>query len=102
MADRGYNIYILSDLSKDCYNYNRKFNFFRFTKGGVYSFKIGSVKPSMNNYYTLLRKYNLVAEESIFIDDRKNNIDAANSIGIHGILFTDIESLKTKMSKYEI
>lgn len=102
LADRGYNIYILSDLSKDCYNYNRKFNFFRFTKGGVYSFKIGSVKPSMNNYYTLLRKYNLVAEESIFIDDRKNNIDAANSIGIHGILFTDIESLKTKMSKYEI
>ncbi len=99
LSYRGYNIYILSDLSKDCYEYNRKFNFFKYTKGGVYSFKIGSTKPSMNNYYTLLKKYSLVARECIFIDDRKNNIEAAESIGIYGILFTDLESLKNQIDK---
>ncbi len=53
----------------------------------------------MNNYYTLLKKYSLVARECIFIDDRKNNIEAAESIGIYGILFTDLESLKNQIDK---
>jgi HAD superfamily hydrolase (TIGR01509 family) len=37
----------------------------------------------------LLERFNLRAEESIFIDDLPVNIDAARRAGLHAILFRD-------------
>lgn len=56
-------------------NYNKQFKFFDYITGGVYSFEIGTTKPNKNNYKVLLEKYNLIPEETIFIDDRLNNIE---------------------------
>lgn len=101
LKNEGYRIYILSDLSKDCYEYNQQFDFFRLVDGGVYSFEINSTKPNKKNYRTLLDKFNLLPEETIFIDDRVNNIHAANEFGITGILFTDLEEVKQKVNLYK-
>lgn len=101
LKDKGYNIYILSDLSIDAYNYNKQFKFFNYIKGGVYSFEVGTTKPNKNNYKILLEKYNLIPEETIFIDDRLNNIEVANNFGIHGIQFVTLDSVKEKVKKLE-
>ncbi len=101
LKDKGYNIYILSDLSIDSYYYNKKFDFFNYIDGGVYSFEIGSTKPNKNNYNTLIEKYNLIPKETVFIDDRLENIKAANKFGIHGIQFISLDILKEKL-KYII
>ena len=94
-----FNIYILSDLSVDSYNHNRNFKFFNYIDGGVYSFEIGSTKPNKANYLELLNKYNLIANETIFIDDKIENVEAANKVGIHGIQFISLDSLKDNISK---
>lgn len=101
LKDKGYNIYILSDLSIDSYNYNKQFKFFDYINGGIYSFEIGTTKPNENNYKTLLERYNLIPEETIFIDDNLNNVEAANNFGIHGIQFTTLESVKEKIENLE-
>ena len=101
LKDKGYNIYILSDMNADSYKYNIKFNFFNYVDGGVYSFEIGTTKPNKNNYLTLLKKYNLVPEETIFIDDRLENVNSADNYGIHGIQFTTLEEVKKKVSFLE-
>lgn len=101
LKNEGYRIYILSDLSKDCYEYNQQFDFFQFIDGGVYSFEISSTKPSKKNYKTLLDKFDLIPEETIFIDDRLNNINTANEFGIKGILFTNLEEVKQKVDLYK-
>lgn len=101
LKDKGYNIYILSDLSIDSYNYNKQFKFFDYITGGVYSFEIGTTKPNKNNYKVLLEKYSLIPEETIFIDDRLNNIEAANDFGIHGIQFTTLNKVKEEINKLE-
>ena len=44
-------------------------------------------KPDKRIYYTLLERYHLKADECIFIDDSQANIDTANKIGIHGLLW---------------
>ena len=92
--NKGYNIYILSDLSVDSFNYNKQFDFFNYIDGGVYSFEIGSTKPSKKNYEELLKKYNLNDLETVFIDDNLENVKMANSLGIKGIQFTTLEDLK--------
>lgn len=97
---KGYNIYILSDLSQESYEFNQKFDFFQYVDGGVYSFEINSTKPNENNYKVLLDKYSLTPKETIFIDDRLINVEAANEFGIKGILFTTLDEVKNKISLY--
>ena len=40
-------------------------------------------KPNLDIYKFVLNENKLIAEETIFIDDTKENTDAANSLGIH-------------------
>ena len=60
----------------------------------IFSCKVGARKPEAKIYEILLRKLELKPEEIVFIDDRKENIDAANQIGINGILFKNSKQLK--------
>ncbi len=101
LKNRGYHIYLLSDLSIDSYNYNKQFDFFNNIVGGVYSFEVGSTKPNKKNYETLLSKYQLMPEETIFIDDRLDNVKAANDCSIHGIQFTSLEDVKNQITILE-
>ncbi|MCL7762856.1 HAD-IA family hydrolase [Polaribacter sp. Z014] len=40
-------------------------------------------KPNVDIYEFVLNENNLIAEETLFIDDTKQNTDSANTIGIH-------------------
>ena len=97
---KGFNVYILSDLSKECYDYDITLSdIFKIADGAVYSYEVGSNKPNKNNFITILNKYNLNPEETIFIDDNPNNIKTANEFGIHGIVFKNLEQCKEEMEK---
>ena len=97
LKNEGYKIYLLSDLSKDSYSFNKKFDFFNYIDGGVYSFEIGSNKPNEINYKVLLKKYNIIPNETLFIDDNINNINAGNKLGIIGILYTNLKQVKKEI-----
>lgn len=99
LKSRGYNIYILSDLSEDSYPYNRSFEFFNYVDGGVYSFLVGSTKPNKKNYEELINKFKLKEVETVFIDDNKDNIDMANKLGIKGVKFTSLDDVKDSVNK---
>lgn len=64
------------------------------------SYEQGFRKPFPESYHNLLVKINALnnPDSVAFIDDSSANIDAANTVGIHGILYTfkDHESLKRK------
>ena len=49
------------------------------------------VKPDREIYECLLKTYDLKAEECVFLDDRKENVEAARNIGMAGILFENYE-----------
>ena len=98
--NRGFKVYILSDLSKECYDYDITLTeIFKIADGAVYSFEVGSNKPNINNFTTLLNKYDLTPNESIFIDDNPSNIKIANELGIHGIVFKSLEQCKKELEK---
>lgn len=98
---QGYDIYLLTNFSKDGYEYiSNKFDFFKKAKGAVVSAHIKIAKPDMRIYKYLLDTYNLNPDECVFIDDSVANINAANELGIHGIVYTDIEDLRKEFDKY--
>lgn len=53
----------------------------------VFSCEAGLVKPDPAIYHYILRLCSTEPEAAIFVDDAAENIDAANQVGIHGILF---------------
>ena len=44
---------------------------------------MGMRKPDLQIFSTLLNKHNLLPKNTLFVDDKKNNTDAAASLGIH-------------------
>jgi putative hydrolase of the HAD superfamily len=43
-------------------------------------------KPSLTIYQKVLEQAGIKAEESVFLDDGPKNIEAAEQVGIHGLL----------------
>lgn len=50
-----------------------------------YSHRIGHRKPNASAYQFVLEKHGLIAEQTLFIDDSINNIEAAQKLGIQTI-----------------
>ena len=90
LKNKGYKVYYLSNWSAwthDLLQEAGKFDFLKLMDGGVFSYDAGYMKPNEEIYKILLNKYKINPEEAVFFDDREENIEAANKLGIHGIHF---------------
>ena len=66
--------------------------------GLVFSGKIGLTKPNKEIFEHLIVKYNLKAEECVFIDDSPVNINGAENAGIKACLFNgDAKELRKNL-----
>ncbi len=62
------------------------------------SFMLGMLKPDVMIYKTVLQKLGAKPEEVIFVDDKPKNVEAAKSVGIHGIVF-DKNTINRELKK---
>lgn len=86
----GYDLYYLSNWSKwsrDALIQNKKFDFLKYFKGGVFSCDVGCMKPDKEIYQIFMNKYNIEPGTSVFFDDKPENIEAAISCNMNGIIF---------------
>jgi len=60
----------------------------------VWSYQLGMIKPDPAIYRHLLLKLGTRPEETLFIDDRPANVEAAIALGIRALQFTSIEQLR--------
>lgn len=67
----------------------KRYSFFKDLEGIVVSGKEKLVKPNPKLYKVLLDRYNIKAEESLFIDDNADNIATAQQMGFKTVHFTD-------------
>ena len=98
-----YKIYGLTNWSAETISiaYDR-FPFFKEFDGIVVSGQEKMIKPNKQIYHLLLDRYNLKAENTIFIDDNINNIRAAEEIGLQGIHFESPSQLETRLSSINV
>ncbi|MCI8596843.1 MAG: HAD family phosphatase [Lachnospiraceae bacterium] len=96
---KGYRVYALSNWPKHIYDQRgHKLDFLDHMDGYFLSFQEHLIKPDKKAFQRLMEKYGIQPEEAVFLDDTKENIEAARQLGIQGILFTSqaqaIEELK--------
>lgn len=84
----GYRIYLLSNISRHFAENSGKIEIFKEFDGLVFSGSIGLVKPNRDIFEYILKKYNLNPNETLFIDDNKQNVNTAEGMGIKSLLFT--------------
>jgi putative hydrolase of the HAD superfamily len=65
----------------------------------VYSCHVGSSKPSPIIYHHTLREATAMPDEALFIDDLRENVMAAASLGINAFHFTTPEDLLSEFSR---
>jgi len=59
----------------------------------IWSYELKLAKPDPAIYHAMLAKVGTKPEETLFIDDREENIEAARALGIKTHLFTTVEAL---------
>lgn len=88
---KGYQTYLLSNIGEESHTYlQRTYGFFDLVDGMVLSYQERLLKPDRRIYTRLLERYQLDARECIFFDDKKENIEMAKQVGMHGIVFQNI------------
>ena len=93
--EHGYGVYVLSNASDKFYTYFENFLPLDYFDGIVVSADIHMIKPDRRIYEFFLSKYNLKADECLFIDDRLENVKGALAVGIEAYEFKkDFEAIK--------
>ncbi len=74
-------------------------NFLPLMDGGIFSCDVKLIKPDKAIFSLILDKYDLKAEECLFIDDMEINCLAAGSLGINYFVFQDYYKDREKIMK---
>lgn len=87
LKQEGYKIYLLSNCSSQFYNYYKERDIFKLFDDFYLSCNTKLLKPNADIYEDFLHKYNLKANECIFVDDMEVNAKGADSVGMHGYFY---------------
>ena len=60
----------------------------------IWSYQHRMAKPEPAIYHLLLEKLGTAPDETLFLDDKPENIEAARHLGIHALQFSTIEQLR--------
>lgn len=95
----GYKVLYLSNFSRkaevECAH---TLKFIPYMDGGIMSYQYRQIKPHPEIYDTLIRKYGLNPSECVFLDDRKDNCEAAMAKGMQAVLFTTRREAALKLA----
>lgn len=93
-------LYVLSNATQESYHNFISYHadIFSYFQGIVVSAFSGFQKPDREAYTYLLNKYDLDPDTCIFIDDKQENIAAAQAVGMHGIVCTTPTQVKQDLS----
>ena len=82
LKSAGYRLYVLSNMSREFIDFLRGKEVYSYFDGDVVSCEVGVVKPMPHIYDILLERFELDPSQTLFIDDRKENVEAAEAKGI--------------------
>lgn len=97
----GYKIYLLSNYPERMFRMHKKrYTFYPYVDGEVVSYQCHLTKPDPAIYKLLCSRYRLIPEECIFLDDRKENIDAAKALGFSGIVVDNPHNIRNELLSF--
>ncbi|MFQ5597671.1 MAG: HAD-IA family hydrolase [Nitrospiria bacterium] len=96
--NRKFRVFLLSNTSALHWDYLLShYNLKTFGSGLLASFEIGALKPEAEIFWEAERRFGLVPERTIFIDDIETNALGASACGWHGIHHVQISKTKESL-----
>ena len=103
IADKNYKVYALTNWSAEKWELGKQlFSFFNDFEGVVVSGQENTRKPFDDIYQLILKRYSIIPENSVFIDDNFENTLGFSRNGIHSIHFKSPEQLKSDLKKLNV
>ncbi|KAA5825641.1 HAD family phosphatase [Algibacter amylolyticus] len=103
IASNDYKVVALTNWSAETFPIAlKRFEFLQWFEGILVSGEEKTRKPFKDIYTLTLERFNISAEKSVFIDDNLRNIEAAKTLGIHGIHFETPEKLLHQLKTFNI
>jgi putative hydrolase of the HAD superfamily len=98
LKEHGLRTAILSNMGDSVLaNMKREFDWLDRFDLLVWSFELGLVKPDPAIYHYLLEKLGTAPEETLFLDDKLLNVEAARALGIHALEFSTVDRLRADL-----
>lgn len=102
LKKKGVGVYGLTNWPAETYfEARRRFKTIASIDNIVVSSLVKLAKPEPEIFELLISRYNLNPEECVFIDDRKDNVDAAIRLGMSGIVYPgSAEELTSLLNRF--
>ncbi|MBC8257954.1 MAG: HAD family phosphatase [SAR324 cluster bacterium] len=96
-------LFVLSNWSAETFpKAEVLFDFLNWFDGKIISGEIGKIKPDPEIYNILLNTFDLIPQNTVFIDDKLENVEAATNLGMHGIHFHSADLLRNDLKILEL
>ena len=101
--DPNYKVVALTNWSHETFPIAlEKFEFLHWFEGIIVSGEEKTRKPFKAIYELTLNRFDIIAEHAVFIDDNLRNVQAAETLGIHGIHFESPKRLVQQLNDLDI
>lgn len=91
-------MFAITNYSAEKYpEFERDYPFAAHFKDVLVSGREGIVKPAPEIYDLAIKRFGIIPEQTLFIDDRAENIHAAAEFGIQGHIFTGYDNLAKEL-----
>ena len=98
LKQRGILTAILSNIGDDVYaSVEREFAWIHRFDVLVWSYQLGVAKPDPAIFRYTLSELGTLPEETLFIDDKRPNVEAARALGIQAIEYSSVERLREEL-----
>ena len=101
LKNKNYECYVLSNWSWETFcGMEEEYPFLNKFNGLIISGKEKLVKPNLEIYKLAINRFNLIPKETVFIDDKKENIEAAKKLNFLTIHLTNPEIITKEIKKF--
>src|SRR5262245_650889 len=98
LHDLGVRLYCITNMARGTYEFvRRRYTFWERFRGIVVSAHVRMVKPDPAIYRHALATFQIDASETVFLDDKLDNVEAAGSVGMRPIHYTSSTQVRTML-----
>ena len=101
LKKQNYDCYVLSNWSAETFiGMTDDYPFLQSFDGLLISGEDKMMKPNAEIYELAITRFNLIPQETIFIDDKLENIEAAKKLNLKTIHLVDPDKIELEIDKY--
>ena len=102
LKQKGIKLAALSNVIRSHSQVNDEKGIYRLFDVRILSYKVGLKKPDPRIYQLTLKKLGTKPEETVFIDNKLQNVEAARNLGFKGIYYKSPEQLRKSLKRLKL